>query len=258
MSAAGRRAPDGSPYPERGGAGFERDVQAMFTHIADRYDWFDHLASLGQDYLWRPRALWALDRYRAGRPVRRLLDVGCGPGDLTVLAARHLPGSEAVGVDFTAAMLRHAERRRAAGKLEGRVGFCRGNALRLPFADATFDLAMSAFVVRNLPDLDRAYAEFARVLRPGGTVLTLEITEPPSPLVADLFHAYFDHVVPWLGAAVDSAGPYRYLPESLRALPDADGMRARMERAGFARVTPVRQSLGVVTTYLAERPGERF
>ncbi len=249
-----RRAPDGSPYPDRGAPGFERDVQAMFTHIADRYDWFDHLASLGQDFLWRPRALWTVDRYRGGRPVRRFLDVGCGPGDLTVLSARHLPSSEGVGADFTSAMLRNAQRRSVEPATARRIRYVRGDALRLPFAAGSFDLVLSAFVARNLPDLGRAFEEFRRILAPGGTVVTLEITEPSSRWISSLFHSYFDHVVPWMGAAARSAGPYRYLPDSLRYLPDRAGMLARMTAAGFLRTEACPQSMGIVTTYLGTAP----
>ncbi len=243
-------APDGSPYPDRRDPAFERDVQRMFAHIARRYERFDHVASLGNDLLWRPRALWALDRFRAPGPVRRALDLGCGTGELTRLAARHFPGAEVVGVDFTAAMLAEARRRTPTGSAAVRYG--RATALSLPFADAAFDLAMNAFLVRNLVDLDAALREMRRVLRPGGVLLILEITEPSTPAVASLFHAYFDHVVPWLGAAVDSAGPYRYLPESLRRLPPRPAFRAALARAGFGRVALVPQSMGIVTAFLAE------
>jgi demethylmenaquinone methyltransferase / 2-methoxy-6-polyprenyl-1,4-benzoquinol methylase len=251
-----RRAEDGSPYPERGAPGFERDVQAMFAHIAHGYDWFDHLASLGQDYLWRPRALWSLDRFRGGRRVARMLDVGCGPGEFTRLAVRHLRSAEAFGLDLTPAMLREARRLLAPTPEGSRIRLVRGDAQRLPFAAGRFDLVLSGFVARNLPDLAAAYREFHRVLRPGGTVLTLEITEPVRPVMAGLFHAYFDHVVPWLGTAVGSAGPYRYLPESLRYLPDRSGMIAHLTAAGFARAEAHPQSGGIVTTYLAEVPAK--
>jgi demethylmenaquinone methyltransferase/2-methoxy-6-polyprenyl-1,4-benzoquinol methylase len=229
----------------------------MFTHIAQRYDWFDHVASLGSDYLWRPRALWDLERYREHEPpVRRILDLGCGTGDLTQLAARRFPRAEVTGVDFTAAMLALADRRRRHERVAPRVRYARASALGLPFRDASFDVAMSAFVARNLPNLEAAIAEVRRVLVPGGTLLTLEITEPPSPMFRSLFHAYFDRVVPWLGAAVKSAGPYRYLPESLRYLPDRRGMRAMFERLGFERTEAYDQSMGIVTTYLARRSGD--
>ncbi|MHB8351537.1 MAG: class I SAM-dependent methyltransferase, partial [Thermoplasmata archaeon] len=116
----------------------------------------------------------------------------------------------------------------------------------------------SAFVIRNLPGLEGALAEMHRVLRPGGSVFILEITEPEDPLVGRLFHAYFDHVVPWLGAAVRSAGPYRYLPESVRFLPDRAGLLDRMASAGFGRAEAHPQFLGVVTTYLGTAGPEKL
>lgn len=250
---AHRTAPDGSPYPDRTDPSFEHDVRAMFAAIADGYDTFDHVASLGQDLLWRPRALWALDRFRAGKPkVRRALDVGCGTGDLTRLTARHLAGSDVVGVDFTAQMLTIASARSRRGSVGTRVRYGRASALGLPFRSGTFDVVLSAFVVRNLPRLDDAFRELRRVLVDGGTLVTLEITEPASPTVAGLFHAYFDAVVPWLGRAVGRSGPYRYLPESLRHLPPRAEMLGRLKGAGFDPVLAVPQSQGIVTTYLAE------
>jgi demethylmenaquinone methyltransferase / 2-methoxy-6-polyprenyl-1,4-benzoquinol methylase len=251
-----RTAPDGSPYPDRTRPTFERDVRAMFTHIARRYDWFDHVASLGNDFLWRPRALWDLDRFRSEGPVRRVLDVGCGTGDLARLAAHHFPGAAVAAVDFTRAMLRRADARTARGPGRPRISFIEGSVLGLPFSSGSFDVAMSAFVVRNLPRLDGAFRELRRVLRPGATLLTLEITEPVHPRFRALFHQYFDTVVPFLGGLVGSAGPYRYLPESLRHLPDRAGMTALLQAAGFDRVDARPQSMGIVTTYLA-RAGPR-
>ncbi len=252
--SADRTAPDGSPYPDRARPSFERDVQAMFTHIARGYDWFDHVASLGNDLLWRPRALWDLDRFRQGRPVRSVLDVGCGTGDLTRLAARHYPRARVVGVDFTRAMLELAEERTRRTRLSPRVTFGEGSALTLPFRSGTFDVAMSAFVARNLPRLENAFVELRRVLAPGGTLLTLEITEPANPRVRTLFHRYFDTVVPFLGGLVRSAGPYRYLPESLRYLPGPAGMVGMLRRAGFESVGVYPQSMGIVSSYLAGLP----
>ncbi len=126
--------------------------------------------------------------------------------------------------------------------------------MRLPFSDGAFDLATNAFLARNLVDLDAALVEMRRVLRPGGVLLVLEITEPVSSAFGSLFHAYFDHVVPWLGTAVDSAGPYRYLPESLRRLPPRPAFLEALRRAGFGRTEACTQSMGIVTTFLAEVP----
>jgi len=247
-----RRAPDGSPYPDRALPTFERDVQRMFGHIAERYDWFDHVASLGNDFLWRPRALGQLDRFRTAGPIDRVLDIGCGTGDLARLVARRYPTARVVGADFTAPMLANARRRGLRAAEGPRVALARANALHLPFADGSFDLVTNAFVARNLSDLPRALAEMRRVLRPGGVLMTLEITEPTSPFFGSLFHAYFDQVVPWMGAAVASEGPYRYLPESLRSLPSRSAFVTLLRSAGFGRTVARPQSFGIVTTYLAE------
>ncbi len=224
----------------------------MFTHIAEGYDGFDHLASMGNDFLWRPRALWDLDRFRARDPLERALDIGCGTGDLAILVQRHFPRASVTAVDFTNAMLARMRRRHARSPELPRIALARATGLRLPFADGTFDLITNAFVLRNFADIPRALAEMRRVLRPGGVSLTLEITEPTSPMFRRLFHAYFDRVVPWMGAAAGSAGPYRYLPESLRALPPRGALVSSLRAAGFQRVETHPQSMGIVTTFLAQ------
>ena len=251
-AGGGPTATDGSPLPDRSLPSFERDVRRMFTHIARGYEWFDHVASLGNDLLWRPRALWDLDRFRSAGPVRRVLDIGCGTGELARLTARHYGSSRVVAADFTRAMLENATRS-SDGRVERtRLDFAQATALKLPFDDGAFDLVTNAFVARNLADLSAAFREVHRVLRPGGVFLTLEITEPKSQLVNRLFHAYFDRVVPWLGGAVGSAGPYRYLPQSLKSLPDRAAFGTLLARSGFARVVARPQSGGIVTTFLAE------
>jgi demethylmenaquinone methyltransferase / 2-methoxy-6-polyprenyl-1,4-benzoquinol methylase len=249
---ASRQAADGSPYPDRSRPTFEQDVRRMFGHIAERYDWFDHVASLGNDFLWRPRALGQLDRFRTPGPIRRVLDIGCGTGDLARLVARRYPSAQVVAADFTAPMLANARRRGLRAPEGSRVALARANALHLPFADRSFDLVTNAFLARNLTSLPAALSEFRRVLRPGGVLLTLEITEPTSPFLGSLFHAYFDQVVPWMGSAVASEGPYRYLPESLKSLPSRPEFVALVRAAGFSRVAARPQSSGIVTTYLGE------
>ena len=229
----------------------------MFTHIADRYDGFDHVASLGGDFVWRPRALWDLDRFRGGRPVRWVLDVGCGTGDLAVAIAHRFERARVVAVDFTPAMLRKVGRRHRGRRELERISLGRATGLALPFEDGAFDLVTSAFVLRNFVDLEAALRETHRILAPGGFALHLEITEPISPRIGQLFHAYFDRVVPWLGAAVKSEGPYRYLPDSLKTLPSRAEILDTMRRAGFSRLAACPQSFGIVTTFLGEATGPK-
>jgi demethylmenaquinone methyltransferase / 2-methoxy-6-polyprenyl-1,4-benzoquinol methylase len=250
-AAEGPTASDGSPLPDRQRPSYEKDVRAMFAHIARGYEGFDHLASMGQDYLWRPRALWDLDRFRAGAaPVRSILDLGCGTGELTRQALRHYPGSTVVGADFTPEMLVGAARG-LAPRDRDRVALTRSTARRLPFRDGRFDLVVSGFVARNLPDLPGAVAEVRRVLAPGGSAMILDITGPSNPTLRTMFLAYFDSVVPMLGAAVGSLGPYTYLPRSLRHLPPPPQIVQLFRDAGFDRAEARPQSGGIVTAFLA-------
>lgn len=252
MPPEGRRASDGSPYPDRTAPAFAREVREMFSHIARGYERFDHLASFGQDFVWRPRALWTVDRYRSGPPPRTILEVGAGTGEFCRLAARHYRGARVLGVDFTRAMLR-----RAASHGNGfrrAPDYATGDALGLPVATRSQDLALSAFLLRNLSNIGASFRELHRILRPGGTFLALEITEPTLRPFRKLFHAYFDHVVPTLGRAVGAEGPYRYLPESLRTLPSRDEMLRLLRDSGLVRTEAHPFSGGIVTAYLASAP----
>ena len=250
----GPTAPDGSLHPDRRLPTFERDLERMFASIAGRYDLFNHLATAGQDFWWRPRAVWALAR-RCRGPVRDALDFGCGTGGLAHLLGVRFPAARVVAVDFSSAMVRLAQTSfRGRGERE-RLRGAVANVGHLPFADGAFDIAASAFVARNLVDLPAVLRELRRVLRPGGWLLTLEISEPPSTTVGRLFHAHFDHAVPLLGRAFDREGPYTYLPESLRAFPSPSRLAGLLADAGFPRTDRETMSLGVVTAYLSEASG---
>ncbi len=252
--ATARTASDGSVRPDRGSPTFERDVQRMFASIADRYDAFNHAATFGLDLLWRPRAVWELERF-ARRPLDRLLDVGCGTGGL----ARQLVGRDrtraVVGADFSRAMVRDASRHRPAHP-DRSVAYLVGHAGHLPFADNTFDAVASAFAVRNFANLVGTFRELRRVLRPRGALLALEVSEPASPTVGRLFHAHFDLVVPMLGRAFGREGPYQYLPASLRSFPPPAEVVRLLGEAGFVRAEAHPMSLGIVRAFLAEAPAE--
>lgn len=223
----------------------------MFASIADRYDAFNHAATFGLDLLWRPRALWDLERFHHG-PVRNVLDFGCGTGALARLLSARYPRAGVVAVDFSRAMVQRACARERRGRARAPMRFAVANVHHLPFRDGSFDLATNAFVARNLASLVGSFRELRRVLRPGGTLLTLEVSEPASPAVRKLFHAHFDRAVPLLGRAFDREGPYSYLPESLRSFPSGKELLTTLAEGGFVRTKAAPMTFGIVTAYLGE------
>jgi demethylmenaquinone methyltransferase/2-methoxy-6-polyprenyl-1,4-benzoquinol methylase len=216
----------------------------MFDAIAPRYDLLNRLMSLGSDQRWRRRAVAALQ----AAPGQTVLDLATGTGDLA-LAVAHA-GARVVGLDPSPGMLAlAADKARAAG-LESRVALVVGDAQSLAFPDASFDAVGIAFGIRNVPDRPRALAEMARVVRPGGRVVVLELAEPRSPLAR--FHVHT--VVPWLGARLSGARAYRYLQESIARFPPAAEFAATMAATGL-EVDEVRpMMLGAVTLFVARRP----
>jgi demethylmenaquinone methyltransferase/2-methoxy-6-polyprenyl-1,4-benzoquinol methylase len=223
-------------------------VRRMFGDIAGRYDLMNALMTGGRDRAWRALAARALVR-----PGDRVLDVGCGTGDLA-LACRAAGARAVLGVDFAAPMLtlaRAKARRRAALG----VDFAAADATALPLPDASVDVWCAAFVVRNIPDLDAALAEAARVLRPGGRLGILEIPRLERRWWRPFARLYFQRAVPLLGRAVSGhASAYRYLPVSVDHFLTVDELSARLERAGFAVREARRLMLGTVALHVAERP----
>jgi demethylmenaquinone methyltransferase / 2-methoxy-6-polyprenyl-1,4-benzoquinol methylase len=217
----------------------------MFDDIVARYDLLNGILSLGLDRRWRRATVEAL---RIG-PGERVLDLGCGTGDLSRLLAG--AGGRVVGIDISHGMLRGAK-----AKLRGDTQLALGSAFALPMRDRTFAAAGSAFVLRNLFDLETAFRELARVLEPGGRLALVDITEPKSRLLRHLFDAYFGTVAPALGALVGKRDAYRYLVRSVAQLPPPAEVCAILERAGFddARATPL--TGGMVTLFTAMRAHE--
>ena len=199
----------------------------MFDRIAPRYDLLNRLMTGGMDGRWRQAAAAAADVSAGGRA----LDVCTGTGDLALaLADRVTPLGEVTGVDFAEEMLARA--RLKAAHRDAPVRFPAADALALPFPDGAFDAATVAFGARNLSDLDAGLREMARVVRPGGRVVVLEITAPERLRAAE--GVWFDRVVPRLGRVVGGDGAaYAYLPASAKRFPRPPELAARMARAGL-------------------------
>ena len=226
-------------------------VSAMFGRIAARYDLMNVLMTGGQDHRWRLAAVWAA----CPPPDGLALDVGAGTARLAALLAGALPRGRVVGLDLTEPMLRAGQRWLWSTDRLERVALVAGDALRLPFPDASFDSVTSAFTVRNLPDLEQGFREQARVVKPGGRVVCLELTWPRSGLARIGLGVYGGLLVPSLGRLVAGDGAaYRYLPESMKRFPPPEQLAEIMLSAGLQAVRWRRLGLGTVALHVAERP----
>lgn len=222
----------------------EPQVRAMFDRIAGFYDVMNSVMTAGLHHHWRARAA---DVANVG-PGDRVLDVATGTGDLAVeLAGRVAPGGEVIGSDFSEEMLSRA-RVKAPG-----LTFEWGNALELPYASATFDAATVGFGARNFSDLEQGISEMARVVKPGGKVVILEITTPQKPPLSTFFSMWFDRVVPVIGKVAGDPDAYDYLPNSVKRFPGPEGLAASMERAGLQDIRWILTAGGIIALHVGTR-----
>lgn len=227
-------------------------IAGMFDAIAGRYDLLNTVLSGGLDRYWRRRALATLGL--TGR--ERLLDVCTGTADVAIGAARRTNGAaQVVGVDFAGTMLTHGlEKVRAAG-LSSRVHLVRGDAMRLPAADASVDAVTIAFGIRNVLQTDVACRELLRVLKPGGRLAILEFGMPVVPAVRPLYLWYSNHILPRIGRAVSRhEAAYTYLPESIGTFPWGDDFARILDVSGFSQIRSRPLAFGIVYLYTGEKP----
>jgi demethylmenaquinone methyltransferase/2-methoxy-6-polyprenyl-1,4-benzoquinol methylase len=211
---------------------FAGQVNRMFDRVASRYDALNSVMTAGLHHRWRERAA-ARAQLGAGDSA---LDVCCGTGDLALeLAKLVTPGGRVVGCDFSEPMLDLAREKASARGAEG-VRFEWADALELPYDAERFDAVSVGFGVRNLADLDRGLREMARVLKPGGRAVILEITQPTRPPLSLFFGLWFDRIVPLLGGLSSNPEAYSYLPESVRSFPSPRGLAEKMDGAGFEAI----------------------
>lgn len=228
---------------------FAGQVNRMFDRVASRYDALNSLMTAGLHHRWRERAAERTE-LRAGDSA---LDVCCGTGDLALeLASRVTPGGRVVGCDFSEPMLDLA-REKAAGRGAEGVRFEWADALALPYDGERFDAVTVGFGVRNLADLDRGLRELARVLKPGGRAVILEITTPARPPLSLFFSLWFDRIVPLLGSLSSNPEAYAYLPESVRSFPSPRGLAEKMDAAGFERIRYTVLAGGIIAIHSGVR-----
>ena len=197
-------------------------VRTMFDRIAPVYDVMNRVMTVGLDQRWRRLTVEAVVQ-----PGFRVLDACCGTGDLALAAERE--GGIVTGLDFSGEMLVRARRK------SDTIEWVQGDVLALPYADGSFDAATVGFGVRNVADLGAGLRELRRVLRPGGRLAILEITQPRGAL-KPFFSLWFDRIVPFLGRVLPGGKAYTYLPASVRRFPGAESLAALIDEAGFEGV----------------------
>jgi demethylmenaquinone methyltransferase / 2-methoxy-6-polyprenyl-1,4-benzoquinol methylase len=217
-------------------------VRDMFGAIAGRYDFLNHFLSANLDRRWRKISVREIEK-RLAVSNPRILDVGCGTADLSLAFSRL---GSVTGCDFCHPMLRLGMEKITGSQVQKRVFLLESDALELPFADAVFDVVVSAFVLRNLADMDRGLREMRRVLRPGGLVGILDFGMPTQPFFAALYRFYFARILPKVGRLLSGVnGPYLYLPNSVQAFPPVEELKKKAGQAGFINVQHKLLTLGV-------------
>jgi demethylmenaquinone methyltransferase/2-methoxy-6-polyprenyl-1,4-benzoquinol methylase len=225
-------------------------ISSMFDSIAPRYDLLNRTLSAGLDQQWRKRAIAELELGATGN----VLDLCTGTADLAVAAIARHPAATVVGVDFSAAMLRHGLEKVRAGGLGKRIRLVRGDATRIPLADDSCDAATIGFGIRNVAEPEQALAELARVLRAGARLAILEFGEPRIPGIRTLYGWYFKYLLPLVGRFVSRhQSAYSYLPASVRTFPPPAEFVRTIERHGFVSVRAVPLTFGIVYLYVASR-----
>jgi len=214
----------------------------MFDRIARIYDPLNSVMTVGLHHRWRERAV----ELAKVAPGDRALDVATGTGDLAVALRKR--GAEVVGMDFSEAMLELA-RQKAPD-----IRFETGNALEMSYADDEFDAATVGFGARNFSDLRQGLSEMARVVRPGGRVVVLEITTPERPPLSWFFRLWFDRLVPVMGRLAGDPDAYSYLPNSVRRFPRARGLAEELAAVGLVRIRYVVTSGGIIAIHAGEVP----
>lgn len=233
--------------PAPGEATTER-VRGIFSRIADRYDTFNMLASMGIDRSWRRRLVDAC----AITGPERVLDLCAGTGDVSFAIARQAHPAAITVTDFSPEMLEVARHKAADHPTATELAFELADAQQLPFGDESFDVATVAFGVRNLPERSRNFSEVLRVLRPGGRYVILEFSTPPFAPWRGVYHFYLRHAIPTIGGLLTGDRPsFVYLNDSIRRFPAQEELAGELRDAGFSAVEWTDMTGGIVALHTA-------
>ena len=243
----GNRVERVTPYSDQATTKTDQ-VRQMFDAIAPAYDFMNRAMTLGIDIWWRRLAVKRLKRITPAH----ILDVATGTGDFAIQLHDSLHPQHITGIDLSPGMLAEAQRKVKEKGLQEVISFEEGDCMALPMQDNTFDAVTVAFGVRNFEHLQQGYQEMARVLRPGGMLCVLELSTPTNKLIRWFYDLYTLHIIPAIGSIKSGdKSAYRYLPNSIAAVPQGDDMLQLMRNAGLKEATFRRLTLGVCTIYTA-------
>lgn len=224
-----------------------RNLQSLFNRVADHYDLMNRFMTLGRDRAWRR---FLIAQINLG-PRMKVLDVATGTGDLIALAAQREPSITGYGLDFSEAMLSRAKERLR----ETRIALVHGDATALPFDDGWFNRVVSGFLIRNVVDVERAFAEQYRVVSPGGMVGCIDTTPPDFPVATPLIRLYFRTAIPLLARVfTGDVSAYRYLTDTTEHFKNAEEVSRIMEGVGFVDVAYRRFMFGTIAVHWGRRP----
>lgn len=219
----------------------------MFDNIAPAYDFMNRAMSFGIDKLWRKKAVSIIKRHGG----KNMLDVATGTGDLAINMGKSMPDARITGIDLSEKMIGCGLAKIRSAKLDDRIQLMQADCLDLPFDDDSFDVITVAYGVRNFEKLQQGYNEMARVMKPGGMLVVIELSTPTSRLVLPFYKLYTRHIIPMVGRIVSKdVRAYTYLPESIAAVPQGHTMLSLMEKAGFKQTRHLPLTFGTCTIYI--------
>ncbi len=226
-------------------------IRKLFARVAPHYDRMNWLMTLGRDQSWRSFAA-----AQANPPAGGLaLDVAAGTADLSLALVRYQPTCRVIGVDVSPQMMALGRRKVARAGLDGSITLLPGDALQLPFADATFDCVTSGFALRNVASIEQTLAEMTRVTKPGGRVVCLELTTPRIPLIHQIHHIYCHWIIPLLGQIIAGLfDDYAYLPHSVDQFVAPEELKTIMEQAGLRQVRYTWLTWQAVAVHVGAKP----
>ena len=225
------------------------DVEAMFDHIAPRYDFLNHFLSLGIDRIWRRKTI----RYLKPFSPETILDLATGTADLAIAASRLNP-KKIRGIDLSEKMLALGREKIERKKLGGLIELSKGDSGNIPFPDQTYNAVMVAFGVRNFENPQEGIDEMFRVLKPEGNILVLEFSNPEKFPVKQLYNFYFFKILPALGRLFSKDhSAYSYLPKSVKKFPYGEAFLQLLENAGFSCLVAKSLSFGIAHIYFGKK-----